>query len=98
MPDCASDDLSVPPRIASPLRNVTYAMRRGTADTISLETSVAAEVRYVFWFDGSALIGRQAITEGATAWRPEVPGIHVVRVVDDHGRSAERDVEVTFTN
>ena len=98
LPDCVSDDLSTPPRIASPLRNVTYAMRRGTADTISLETSVAAEVKYVFWFDGNALIGRQAITQGATAWRPEVPGIHAVRVVDDHGRSAARDVEVTFTD
>jgi len=98
LPDCVSDDLSTPPRIASPLRNVTYAMRRGTADTISLETSAAAEVKYVFWFDGNALIGRQAITQGATAWRPEVPGIHAVRVVDDHGRSAERDVEVTFTD
>ena len=48
----------------------------------------------VFWFDGSALIGVQRVAEGALAWRPTAAGVHLVRIVDDHGRSAERQVDV----
>ena len=48
------------PRIASPMRNVSYALRRSAPrEEIALEASVAADVRNVFWFDGSALIGVQ---------------------------------------
>ena len=98
LPDCAVDDRPEPPRIASPLRNVSYAIRRRAADVISLEASAAANVTHVFWFDGTALIGRQAIAEGAVAWKPEAEGVHVIRVIDDHGRAAERDVEVRLTD
>ena len=51
----------------------------------------------VFWFDGSALIGAQPVADGALAWRPTTAGVHLIRVVDDHGRSAERDVEVQLS-
>ena len=34
---------------------------------------------------------------GAFSWRPVSGGIHLIRIVDDHGRFAERDVEVQFT-
>ena len=61
---------------------------------IALDASVAADVQRVFWFDGSALIGSRALAEGALPWRPDAAGMHLIRVVDDHGRSAERDVEV----
>ena len=83
------------PRIASPLRNVTYALRPSSArDGIALDASVAADVQRVFWFDGSALIGVRRVSEGALPWRPATAGLHLVRVVDDRGRSAERDVDV----
>jgi penicillin-binding protein 1C len=98
LPACASDDTLEPPRIASPLRNVTYAVHgRAPQDAIALEASTAADVRHVFWFDGSALIGRQAVSDGGLSWRPATAGLHLIRVVDDHGRSAERDVEIRFT-
>jgi penicillin-binding protein 1C len=61
---------------------------------IALDASTAAGVRRVFWFDGTALIGSQPVSEGALAWRPATGGVHLIRVVDDHGRSAEREVEV----
>jgi penicillin-binding protein 1C len=81
--------------ITSPIRNVGYALRHsGQADSIALEASVAGDVGRVFWFDGSALIGAREVGDGALAWRPSSPGLHLVRIVDDHGRSAERDVEV----
>jgi penicillin-binding protein 1C len=97
LPACATDPME-PPRIASPLRNVTYALRLSAPrDGIALDASVAAGVRRVFWFDGSALIGVHAVSDGALPWRPAAAGVHLIRVVDDRGRSAERDVDVQFT-
>ena len=82
-------------RIASPLRGVSYALRRSAPqEVIALDASTAADVQSVFWFDGSALIGGTPVAEGALAWRPTTSGVHLIRVVDDHGRSAEREVEV----
>ena len=52
----------------------------------------------VFWFDGAALIGKTAVTHGAIPWTPAADGIHLIRVIDDHGRTAERDVSVRFTD
>ena len=98
LPACATDDRLEPPRIASPLRNVTYALRRSASkDVITLDASVAADVQRVFWFDGAALIGVRRVSEGALPWRPADAGVHLVRIVDDRGRSAERDVDVRFS-
>jgi penicillin-binding protein 1C len=97
LPDCASDDRTEPPRIASPLRNVSYALGRRSREEIALDASVAGDVRRVFWFDGRAFLGVRNIADGALPWRPADPGLHLLRVVDDHGRSAERDVDVRFT-
>jgi penicillin-binding protein 1C len=95
IPDCAGDGESDPPRITSPLRNVSYAIHSSPArDSISLEAASAADVRTLFWFDGSALIGQQRVADGALAWRPSTPGVHTVRVIDDQGRASERDVDV----
>ena len=98
MPDCAADEGGDPPVITSPLRNVSYTLREsgrtsGPGDSIPLDAAVGGDVGRVFWFDGSALIGAREVTDGALAWRP-TPGVHLIRVVDDRGRSAERDVEV----
>jgi penicillin-binding protein 1C len=95
LPNCATPDSSEAPRLASPLRGVRYALRRSAPqEVIALDASTAADVRRVFWFDGSALIGSQPVSEGALTWRPSNSGVHLIRVVDDHGRSAEREVEV----
>jgi penicillin-binding protein 1C len=96
LPDCAAGDLTEAPRIASPLRNVSYTIRNAKEEVISLEASVAADVRSVFWFDGTALIGQLPVSEGALAWHPNEAGAHLIRVIDDHGRAAERDVQVQF--
>lgn len=97
LPACATEDRMEPPRIASPLRNVTYALRPSAPQArIALDASVAADVQRVFWFDGSALIGVHTVSEGALPWRPAAAGVHLIRVVDDRGRSAERDVDVQF--
>ena len=96
LPACAIDDDREPPRIASPLRNVTYALQPSRSqDVISLDAIVSADVKRVYWFDGNALIGSRTIAEGALPWRPGRAGLHLIRVVDDHGRAAERDVTIT---
>ncbi len=96
-PACAAEDSTEAPRIASPLLGVTYALRRSRPDgAIALEAFAAADVRNVFWFDGGALIGKLPVGGGAFAWRPAADGAHLIRVIDDHGRAAERDVQVRF--
>ena len=95
LPSCALDDRMEAPRIASPMRNVSYALR-SPADAIPLEASVAADVQRLFWFDGNALIGARTPAQGPLSWRPATAGTRIVRVVDDHGRSADRDVTVTI--
>src|SRR5579871_1239861 len=98
LPACTAEDSTESPRIASPPRSVIYTLRRSRPDSvIALEAGVAADVRDVFWFDGAALIGKSAIKNGALAWSPASEGAHLIRVIDDHGRASERDVQVQFT-
>jgi len=98
MPGCATDDPADAPRIASPVRSLSYALRRSLpTETIALDARAAGDVRNVFWFDGKSLIGVRRVSDGALSWRPATAGVHLIRVVDDHGRSAERDVEVQIS-
>ena len=98
LPACTAEDNSDAPRIASPLLNVTYTLRRSRPEAvIALDAGVAADVREVFWFDGGALIGKRAVDAGALPWRPSTEGAHLIRIIDDHGRAAERDLQVQFT-
>ena len=72
-------------------------MRRSQPEAaIALDATVAADVQNVFWFDGGALLGKLAAGGGALPWRPAQDGAHLIRVIDDHGRAAERDVQVQF--
>ena len=98
LPSCVADDHTDAPRLASPLRNVAYTLRHSAPqETIALEAHVAGDVQRVFWFDGSALVGARRVADGPLPWRPATSGIQLIRIVDDHGRSADRDVEVRFT-
>jgi penicillin-binding protein 1C len=95
LPACAQGGRDDQPRILSPLRNVTYALDQPSSrGQVFLDASVAADVRRVFWFDGRALISAHDVADGPLAWRPTMGGTRTVRVVDDHGRSAERDVTI----
>jgi penicillin-binding protein 1C len=99
IPDCVVDDSGGVPKIATPLRGVTYTLRHKPGEeTIPLEASTEADVDSVFWFDGAALIAKSSVTHGAIPWTPAAGGIHLVRVIDDHGRTAERDVTIRFAD
>jgi membrane carboxypeptidase/penicillin-binding protein PbpC len=72
---------------------VTYTLRHRTgSETIPLEAGTGADVDSVFWFDGTALIAKAFVNRGAIPWSPPADGVHLIRVIDDHGRSAERNV------
>jgi membrane carboxypeptidase/penicillin-binding protein PbpC len=75
---------------------VVYNLRKSGGEGIELDAGFAGDVRNVFWFDGRALLSRRAVSEGPLVWHPETEGVHLIRVIDDHGRSAERDVQVHF--
>jgi penicillin-binding protein 1C len=100
IPNCAADDANDAPKITTPLRGVTYTIRgQNTAlERIPLEASTAADVQTLFWFDGKNLIAKSPSAHGALAWNPSSDGLHLIRVIDDHGRTAERDVNVQFVN
>jgi penicillin-binding protein 1C len=97
LPACTADDSGETPRIATPRLGVVYTLRRSRLDSvIALEAGAAADVQSMFWFDGAALIGKAPIRAGALSWRPTAEGAHLIRVIDDHGRTAERDIQVQF--
>ena len=84
-----------PPRIDSPLRGVTYALRRSQPERnrIALSASVDAAVRSLYWFADDAYLGHS--TPGATLfWQAPHAGTHRLRAVDDRGRVDERIVKV----
>lgn len=84
-----------PPRIDSPLRAVTYTLRRSQPERarIALSASVDAGVRRLYWFVDDAYIGHAAPGE-ILFWQAPRTGAHNLRAVDDHGRAAERGVRV----
>lgn len=95
--DCggAQDWLGSAPSITSPYRATRYTMRLSHPDQVnlSLAATVDADVSKVFWFVGTTFIG-SADAGKALAWTPDRTGQFRLSVVDDHGRSDEREIEV----
>ena len=95
--DCAGADswLGSAPQINSPLRATAYALRvsRSDQNEIVLKASADADVGRLYWFAGSSFLGDAAVS-GSLRWTPPGAGKYRLRVVDDHGRVAEREVEV----
>lgn len=96
--DCggAQDWLGSAPSITSPYRATRYTMRLSHPDQVnlSLAATVDADVSKVFWFVGNTFIG-SADAGKALAWTPDRTGQFRLSVVDDHGRSDEREIEVS---
>ncbi|NLO91001.1 MAG: penicillin-binding protein 1C [Elusimicrobia bacterium] len=97
-PDCVPTAASrgSAPSITSPRAGVDYLVRlAGEArDTIPFTAVTDADVRELFWFvdgkfTGSAQAGK------ALLWKA-LPGPHVLRVVDDHGRASTADLNVAL--
>lgn len=96
-PDCASgqNDARDGLQITSPLRATTYTQRIGKPVAIALRADRASGAGKLYWFADNAWLGT---SEGGVAlgWTPERAGNHVLRVVDEAGRSDSRIVAVEF--
>jgi penicillin-binding protein 1C len=95
-PKCQQGFQTQPPEITSPVRHVAYQLRANQPDTsIPLQAKAAAQVRTLFWFDDNRYIG-STDPQIALAYRPSDSGIHNIRVVDDQGQVAEREMTVDW--
>ncbi len=95
--DCSLDDKSASgmrPVILSPVEGVSYSLRSASLDAwrIPFSASVDADVRDLFWFVDGRFVGQVSSGENFI-WQAEV-GAFTVRVVDDHGRAAQREISV----
>jgi penicillin-binding protein 1C len=92
----SGESLGRAPRITSPLLDSAYLMHvRRAPGRIAFTAIVDADVHRLYWFVGDDYVGH-ARAGKALLWRPAAPGRYAVRVVDDHGRSAERALRVTL--
>jgi penicillin-binding protein 1C len=95
-PGCSLDSLAAtgnPPEIVSPVRGVIYAARLSGGEAfVPLMATADADVRRISWFLGGQLLG-ESDPRKPYLW-PAAAGAYVVRAVDDHGRSASRNLAV----
>jgi penicillin-binding protein 1C len=87
------------PQITSPSRGSAYAMRlgKGNRQPVALSAVADADARILYWFVNESYVGRSEPGE-ALYWQAPDAGEYRVRVVDDHGRSDERPLELTLVN
>jgi penicillin-binding protein 1C len=97
--DCDIDATSQsgsPPTISSPSWGLEYRLRteRQGLEWIPFEAVVETGVKEVYWFVDDRFVGK--VKAGETFfWMPQ-SGHFIVRAVDDHGRAAQRKLEVAF--
>lgn len=95
-PECAAETppTGAAPRILSPKERVAYHVSASQPDRtrIALQASADADTTTLFWFYGTTFIGRAA-PDVPLYWTPP-GGKGILRVLDDAGRSATREVAV----
>ncbi|HMH67146.1 MAG TPA: penicillin-binding protein 1C, partial [Pinirhizobacter sp.] len=76
----------------------TYTMRvsRLGTEQISFSATSDADAHELYWFVDDAYLGKSKAGD-ALLWQPERVGHFLVRVVDDHGRSDSRPLDVAVT-
>ncbi len=81
------------PVIISPLPGRIYQPGGDpAASAIQLQARATPGVLQLYWFCGEALLGTCGAVD-CLPWQPK-PGAYKLRVVDDHGRSAETTIRV----
>ena len=95
-PRCGDDGRSrgAPPTITSPLRGVTYTVDPTAPDRNQLPLTAVSDgdAREIYWFIDERYAGKAR--RGHPLLYAPAPGLHVVRAVDDLGRSDVRDLRV----
>jgi penicillin-binding protein 1C len=94
LPDCYrnSAEQNDAPRIVSPSKSGTYALRLGKSSTLALKANTTASDS-VYWFANQSFIARTAPSE-AYSWLPGHPGHYLISAVDAEGRSASTEIRV----
>jgi penicillin-binding protein 1C len=84
----------IPPEIVSPLQGTQYMLQPGTKyfTQLPLLANVDADVQEVYWFIDEKYIGK--IHPDKIQYWSLAPGKFVLGVVDDHGRSDTRVINV----
>ena len=84
----------LPPIISSPQPQLTYVMQadKPSLNQLPLSAVVDAGVKQLYWFADNHYIG-QTDSNQPLFWRPK-SGRYTLKVVDDHGRSAEVELTV----
>jgi penicillin-binding protein 1C len=94
LPDCYrnSAEQNDAPRIVSPSKSGTYALRLGKSSTLALKANTTASGS-VYWFANQSFIAKTAPSE-AYSWLPGHPGHYLISAVDAEGRSASTEIRV----
>ena len=100
-PECAlagKAERGIAPEITSPRKGLVYNVRVSTkaedGESIALTAVTDGDTVEVYWFVDEKFLGKTERNK-PLFWQPE-PGSFVVRVVDDHGRSDARKVNVVL--
>jgi penicillin-binding protein 1C len=100
-PACANAETwqGTSPQITSPSRGTAYALRlaQGARQPVALSAVADADARILYWFVNESYVGRSAPGE-PLYWQSPDAGDYRVRVVDDHGRSDERPLDLTLVH
>lgn len=94
-PDCTlSGNPGINPHITSPQNGISYIIRVHSQqnNAIPLTAVTDAGVAHVYWFINETFIAKTKAGE-SYLWKAK-PGKFVVRIVDDHGQSDARDINV----
>jgi len=85
------------PKIATPLRGVTYTLRLSDPERqdIPLSASIDADSAQLYWFANTSFIG-SASRGSILHWKQPAAGSYVLRAVDERGRSATRDLHIEW--
>jgi penicillin-binding protein 1C len=98
-PDCTGNErmLGNAPSMTSPLRGSAYTLRLKQLDDerIPFTATSDADVHTLYWFVDDAYVGRSQPNE-SMFWQPHNAGQYTVRVVDDHGRTDQRLMQVNL--
>jgi penicillin-binding protein 1C len=97
LPECYRNSSSPndAPRIVSPSKAGTYALRLGKSSTLALKANTTTGSN-VYWFANQSFIAKTAPSE-AYSWLPGHPGRYLISAVDAEGRSASTEIRVELT-
>lgn len=93
--DCAlSSNTGLSPQITSPQSGISYIVRANSSNTnrIPLTAVTDAGVAHLYWFINETFIAKTSADE-SFLWQAK-PGAFTIRVVDDHGLSDARDINI----